>query len=255
MSITRQSNDIQVFSSVRRAIEGPFNDGLPLLLVSGLLSLTALPEYLGHKLESYPIEHVVLLFSAYIIAYAISLPALQQSAMIALGHDLQHYNLEPKFSIPSALFMGLRRLPTLLGLCCLLGLLVTGGMLLLVLPGIYAVAVTFVASTACVLERFGAVDSIKRSRDLTRGFEWTILGASVVLYIIMRFVGFAAELSASGINNQFVGATIQWFGATLSFAFMMCLQVHLYVQLRHIKEGEINNTFSAHIPAEDKATS
>jgi hypothetical protein len=75
------------------------------------------------------------------------------------------------------------------------------------------------------------------------------------LYIITKFVGFAAELSASGINNQFVGAAIQWFASTLSFAFMMCLQVHLCVQLRHIKEGEVNGRVSAHITAEDKATS
>jgi hypothetical protein len=59
------------------------------------------------------------------------------------------------------------------------------GTLLLVVPGIIVALMWIVAPSALVIERLGVVDAFKRSRAVTKGHHWALLGLIVVYTLVV----------------------------------------------------------------------
>lgn len=72
----------------------------------------------------------------------------------------------------------------LLGASFLTALGIGGGLLLLVVPGIYLLTVWAVVAPAIVVERRGVTEALGRSRHLVRGNGWPVLGAVMVGFLI-----------------------------------------------------------------------
>jgi hypothetical protein len=120
----------------------------------------------------------------------------------------------------------------------LLGSLITIVLaMLLIVPGIMAVCALYVALPACVLERLGPLNSLRRSRDLTRGARWRILGMILVVGLISGVM--------SGIAGGAVGATrhpvavgiVSYVASAIASAFHAVLTAVTYRDLRVAKEG------------------
>ena len=84
-------------------------------------------------------------------------------------------------------------------------ILILLGLVLLVIPGIILSLAFFVVYPVAVFEKDSAIDALRRSSQLTRGYRWDILAASIVIgllaSVIMMVVGGAATiLLLNGIN-------------------------------------------------------
>jgi hypothetical protein len=96
------------------------------------------------------------------------------------------------------------------GVLVLSGLILIGGFIVLIIPGIYLMCRICVATPAALLEDIGPSDSIRRSFDLTRDFA----GRAFIIYLLYfaiawGFIGmfqlpFAILIAASAKHTQFM---------------------------------------------------
>lgn len=80
-----------------------------------------------------------------------------------------------------------RRFLSIWGAAIMQGILIVLGLLLLIIPGIIAMVVTFAMQQAIMIEGNTAGNSFERSRELARGHKMHILLTSVLSYIIVVF--------------------------------------------------------------------
>lgn len=138
-----------------------------------------------------------------------------------------------------------RKLARIVGIRLLAGLLVGLGLLLLVVPGIiWAVAFSLV-TPVIMLEGPSETRVLKRSRLLTKGFRWQILGLFVlyllVVYGLVFFGTVLARLTGGGIPGMYSSAPIARLVNLLSGVFLGpfagILTVLIYYSQRIRKEG------------------
>jgi hypothetical protein len=132
----------------------------------------------------------------------------------------------------------LPRLPLILGVAIVYGILVGIGFVCLVLPGIFiAVALTPVLPVAVVEGGFG--NAFRRSWKLTSGYRWSILGALALGYglmFVMGFVGGIAMLSLAS-SGPLVLTLILLPIKVLGGLFLSILPAVIYHDLRSEKDG------------------
>ena len=155
-------------------------------------------------------------------------------------------------SIGSSLAIGLRYAVPLLGLYMLLGLGIALGMILLIVPGVIVALMWSVAGPALVIERCG-IGAFGRSRALTKGFRWQILGLFVLVIAIIWAVMAVVGLLLVGSGSIMAIAAMRSTGhlpmaytvanaliGTLTAAFFGALITSLYLALREAAEGPGN---------------
>ena len=86
---------------------------------------------------------------------------------------------------------GVRVFLPLIGLAILTWLGCYAGLILLVVPGIMLFTAWFVVVPAYVVEHTGVFGAFGRSRQLTRGFRWPILGLAAIYIIAAIAISFA----------------------------------------------------------------
>jgi hypothetical protein len=147
----------------------------------------------------------------------------------------------------SSLRFALRRLPAVVGLALLSGLLVGLATLALVIPGIYFYVAFSVAVPVLLVEGAGPRRALGRSRELVRGRWWGTLGVAVVGYLLVSIVTLALSGLVVGVAfsnpalNTVTGFVLNTLAATLgsmiatpaAAAFITVL----YIDLRVRKEG------------------
>ena len=129
---------------------------------------------------------------------------------------------------------GARRMWGLFLAVLLIGLAVTGGYILLIVPGIMVAVATSVALPAATVEGTGAVESFKRSLDLTRGYRWSIFAAFLAILginLVISIVG--ALLGIIPIIGVLMNLALSLVTATIPYV----LPAVVYHDLRVAKEG------------------
>lgn len=143
---------------------------------------------------------------------------------------------------------GARFAVPLLGLGFLLGICVTIGFALLIIPGIMLYLAWSVAIPATVVERSGIMAAFGRSAFLTRGARWNILAIGLVmlvLYYAMSAVMGVVTVALTGFPglNQGLSAfatlstLLTAITTTIATAAAAAIQTSLYVELRDWKDG------------------
>jgi hypothetical protein len=147
----------------------------------------------------------------------------------------------------SSLRFALRRLPAIVGLALLSGLLVGLGALFCVIPGIYLYVAFSVAVPVLLVEGAGPSRSLGRSRELVRGRWWAACGVALVGYLLVWVVTLALTGLVVGVafanpaRNTVTGFILNTLATTLgsmvatpaAAAFITVL----YIDLRVRKEG------------------
>ena len=146
------------------------------------------------------------------------------------------------------------RLLPLLGATLLSGLVVTVGVILCILPGIYVGVLFSLIGPALVLERCGVGTAFTRSRVLVNGAWWRTFGilvlAALISWVISWIIslpfgllgaasnGFSAEptaaLSVGSLVLSTIGAII---ASTITLPFSSAVNVLIYVDRRMRAEG------------------
>ncbi len=136
------------------------------------------------------------------------------------------------------------RWPTLIGTAVLVGVAVSVGLVLLIVPGVLIYLAWAVATPVSTMERASTGAALKRSIALTRGFRGRILGVTILIilvtYIIDLVVSSAALAIAGPVSpvvslivSDAAGAvasavTLSWLGAVMAV---------LYIDIRIRKEN------------------
>ena len=132
--------------------------------------------------------------------------------------------------------VGARRILPVLGVSILVGLAIFGGTLLLIVPGIIAALTLYVAVPCTVVEEAGVVTSLRRSRELTRGYRGQLFGLTIVLALVQLAIGVPLMIVYSGdaANLSYVG--LQWVMGVFNTSLSATAMALVYFRLRVLKE-------------------
>ena len=124
----------------------------------------------------------------------------------------------------------------MVGTFVLISLAVSLGMILLVIPGMIVALMFCVASQACIVERIGPITALGRSRSLTKGYRWPILG--LLLICILLFIPFVAIQAVVALMLPSTLAPLMSpLINALPTAFFAAIFPAVYHDLRVTKEG------------------
>ena len=135
------------------------------------------------------------------------------------------------------------------------GIATTLGFLLLIVPGLYILALLYVYVPAIVFEKAG-FSALGRSEELTKGYRWAIVGIILVVFVInwiitglysavilTTVVDFGGIIDGTVDPNMIAASTPWWLNIVGSAINAFILPIGLiasglvYARLREIKEG------------------
>lgn len=133
--------------------------------------------------------------------------------------------------------VGLGRLLPVLGVAILVALFTGLAAILLVIPAFIVMTMLFVAMPACVVEQLGPMQSLRRSRELTKGHRWAIFGLWFLVAIIIAIGSNLTTTVGSLIGGVGISLLFNLIWGALSGAFNAIMVVVAYHDLRVAKEG------------------
>ena len=138
----------------------------------------------------------------------------------------------------------------LLALGVVAGLAITVGYALLIVPGVALSVIWSVAAPAMVAERRGVRAALKRSRELTAGARWVIVGLFAVIMVASISVEIGAWLVGEPIFGDLDGVAAGPGGGlspaelavllpmrALTAALSGVIQIALFLELRERRDG------------------
>jgi hypothetical protein len=159
-----------------------------------------------------------------------------RQASVSEGFRLGYSRALSMFGVFFLIFGGLALIGVLLSLVSF----VLGPLALLLLLGLAPLAIVlalrwYVALQVCLVERAGPLQSLARSRDLTNGYKWSILGVlaiCMVVWIIIRAVPMLLLL-----KFPLLQLAVDAISLIAISAYSTILGVVIYHDLRTVKEG------------------
>jgi hypothetical protein len=114
------------------------------------------------------------------------------------------------------------------------------GLALVLLPVIFVppfilIVMWLVAVPSCVVEGLGAVSSMFRSTDLTKGFRWKITGILLLLFVV-TVVERLVQLGVAMLS-PWLSVLVGLVWAVFWIAYIDCVVIMTYHDLRVAKEG------------------
>jgi hypothetical protein len=141
------------------------------------------------------------------------------------------------FALGASFRRGLKRFIPVLGAVICALILILGGLVLLIVPGIFALTVIFVFVPVCVVEGCGPLRSLERSRELTKDYRWRILVLwllPLLIVLVVESIGQVLSFAAAGAT----GAALTAFIVTaVGGSYQAIVNLVTYQDLRSIKEG------------------
>lgn len=128
------------------------------------------------------------------------------------------------------------RLWTILGVAVLASLAVGIGLLLLVIPGLFLITIWSVVIPAVVLERRGVTESFGRSRELVRGYGWTVFGVILVTFVIEFIASIVLSLILHALPGEFSRYVSSVITNTLFAPFIAATWTCMYFRLKALHE-------------------
>ncbi|MEU3275313.1 YciC family protein [Saccharomonospora sp. NPDC006951] len=148
-----------------------------------------------------------------------------------------------------------RMLP-LLGLTLLVTVIVGIGIVLLVIPGIWAYVVLSLATPALILERAAVGQAMRRSALLVQGAWWRVFGVLIVALLATFVIGFVIQIPFGMLTSNPVGTVpstgdllLRELGnaiaQTITVPFAAAVTALLYIDQRMRREGLDNELTKA----------
>ena len=136
---------------------------------------------------------------------------------------------------------GLGRLLPVLGVAIVAGIAIVLGLVLLIVPGLIALTMFYVAVPVAVVERPGVLESLQRSSRLTQGYRWRVFGLIVLIAIgisvfsIVTGIFFGVLLA--GAASTAAAALFEWVISAFLGCVVAVISAVAYHDLRVVKEG------------------
>jgi hypothetical protein len=143
---------------------------------------------------------------------------------------------------------GFHRLGSVLVVSVLVGLATIGGLILLVIPGIYIGVRLCVSVEALVVEGRRGTQAMRRSWELVGGHWWHAFGALLVAALLTGLVN-TLITAPFGATGWFAQAVLAAIATTITLPYGVLVGVLLYLDLRARKETLTLETLRADLQA------
>jgi hypothetical protein len=130
---------------------------------------------------------------------------------------------------------GFKRLGSVILVSLLVGLILLGGFILLIIPGLIFMVFLAVTIPALVVENKRGTDALGRSWNLVKGAFWHVLGTILVAGIIVSLI--SGIISAIGGDNFLVSWIFTSIAQIITVPFSALVSVILYLDLRARQES------------------
>ncbi|HZT92604.1 MAG TPA: hypothetical protein VFA05_11245 [Gaiellaceae bacterium] len=128
------------------------------------------------------------------------------------------------------------RLGTVVAAGLLAGIAITIGLILLLVPGLYLLTIWSVVVPVIVLENVGVFDSFGRSRELVRGYGWTVFGVIVVTIVIDIVAALVLSLAFAGLSGSLARYVSNVIANTIITPFVAATWTSMYFRLRELHQ-------------------
>jgi hypothetical protein len=139
-------------------------------------------------------------------------------------------------SVEQSYRFGFHRLGSVLVVSILVGLATIGGLILLVIPGIYIGVRLVVSIEALVVEGRRGTQAMARSWELVGGHWWHAFGTLLVAWLVIGVVNSLITLPF-GDTGWFVQGLVSAVATTITMPYGVLVGVLLYLDLRARKEN------------------
>jgi hypothetical protein len=109
---------------------------------------------------------------------------------------------------------------------------ITLGFVLLIVPGLYLLTIWSVLIPVVVLEKVAPFEAFGRSRELVRGFGWTVFGVIALTFLIVVVFSIVLSLLFAGLSGSagdYIGSVVS---NTLVAPFVAATWTCMYFRLR-----------------------
>jgi hypothetical protein len=189
---------------------------VPVTLVTGIpLLLNQIPIAEGRRPTpaDQPIIYTLICLGA-VLSFLAS--AIIQAAVLAdLGGG--------KVGLGPAIGAALRRILPMLAMLILYGLMITFGLILLVIPGIFIWLIYSLALAALLAEPVGVFGAFARSAALTKGNRWRLLGLLLLVIVSVVVILLAITIGVTLIATPVIAAVIGYVWSSIYSAFFSVL--------------------------------
>jgi len=117
----------------------------------------------------------------------------------------------------------------------LLGLAIAVGLLLLIIPGLFALTWWSMVIPVIVLEGRSAGDAFGRSRDLVRGYAWNVFGIIILTFLILIAFEIVLSIVLSPVADWLQSFVSDVITGTIATPFAIAAWSILYFRLRDAK--------------------
>jgi len=173
--------------------------------------------------------------SGVVLILAALLFGVVAQAMVLYG-TFQDMRGKP-FGFAESLKKGLARFFPIIGLAVCEAVAVMFSGILLIFPAFIVMTMFYVAVPACVVEKAGPIDSLKRSAELTKGHRWKVFG----LALLIGLVGIVVSVVLGGVfglvGSPLVLSVVSLLWQAIFGAFSAIAVAVLYHDLRASREG------------------
>ncbi|HEV8460184.1 MAG TPA: hypothetical protein VGQ38_05690 [Gaiellaceae bacterium] len=155
---------------------------------------------------------------------------LVQAALVQAVADVRDGRAD--LSLTMTLASVVDQLGSILVASILGGIAIGIGLLLLLAPGLYLLTIWSVIIPVIVLEGVGALDSFGRSRELVRGYGWTVFGVILITVLINFAVHIVLAIVLSGLNDSISSYLTTVIADTLVTPFAAAVLTAMYFRLK-----------------------
>ena len=201
--------------------------------------------YAGVALIAALLGAVLDLWLAAIFGALVSLVAFfwLQAALVKAVEDVRDGRVE--LSLAETFDQARQHLSAVVvaGILAAVGIIV--GLILLIVPGLVLLTWWAVIIPVVVLENRSAGESFGRSRELVRGFGWSVFGVIVLVVILLIGFDIVLRIILAPLADWLQSFVSQFISGALTAPFVAAVLTLLYFRLRSAKETRGGATASA----------
>jgi hypothetical protein len=192
--------------------------------------------YAGVAVLSALLGSVFELWLAALLMAVVSLIAFfwLQAALVKAVEDVRDGRAD--FSLAETFDLARQHLTSVIVAAIIAGLAIVIGLILLIVPGLVLLTWWAVIIPVVVLENRSAGEAFTRSRELVRGYGWSVFG--VIVLVVLLLIGFNIVLSIilAPLADWLQSFLSQFISGTLTAPFTATVLTLLYFRLRAAKE-------------------
>lgn len=176
---------------------------------------------------------VFVMFALTLLVVALTAPLLQAATIRVVAGS---FTGEPS-PLGDCLRLALRKMWTLLGYGMVTGMIMAVGLMLCFAPGLIFMTWYYLGASALVIEDLGVGGAMARSKAISAGRRWEILGYAIVTGILFQGLIFALNFAAGLVlDPRFAPWVSLPFTSLLSMPLAVAPVVY-YFNLRVAREG------------------